>query len=85
MRENGEESVIAVRDVKAVLRSLPAADVEKVVHGRWIVSDIDYGFCDAIKKNYAAKEYQCSVCGYKTGNQAEKFVCCPICTARMDR
>lgn len=59
-------------------------DVEPVIHGKWEIEEVDYGYCDAIKKNFKANKYKCSVCGYETGTQAEKFICCPICTARMD-
>ena len=63
----------------------PAADVVGVRHGRWIVSEMNLGYCDIIQKEYIAKKYTCSECGYETGDQANKFACCPICMARMDK
>lgn len=65
--------------------SLPAADVAEVRHGRWIISEMNFGYCDIIQKEYIAKKYTCSECGYETGEQAKKYVCCPICMARMDK
>ena len=67
------------------LQNLPAADVVGVRHGRWIVSEMNLGYCDIIQKEYIAKKYTCSECGYETGEQAKKFACCPICMARMDK
>ena len=63
---------------------IPADDVAEVRHGRWIVSEMNFGYCDIIQKEYTAKKYTCSECGYETGDQAKKFACCPICMARMD-
>ena len=67
------------------ITSMPAADVVEVRHGRWIVSELNLGYCDIIQKEYIAKKYICSECGYETGDQANKFACCPICMARMDK
>ena len=67
------------------INSIQAADVAEVRHGRWIVSEMNLGYCDIIQKEYIAKKYTCSECGYETGDQANKFACCPICMARMDK
>lgn len=72
-------------DMILAIGSLPAADVAPVRHGRWIGSEMNFGYCDIIQKEYIAKKYICSECGYETGDQAKKFVCCPICMARMDK
>ena len=69
----------------AEIAHMPAADVAPVRHGRWIGSEMNFGYCDIIQKEYIAKKYICSECGYETGDQAKKFVCCPICMARMDK
>ena len=69
------------RDIK----ELPAADVVEVRHGQWIVTDVDWGYSDAARKNFVSHKYTCSVCGYETGDQGEKFVCCPMCMSRMDK
>lgn len=66
------------------IQDMPAADVAPVRHGRWLGSEMNFGYCDIIQKEYIAKKYICSECGYETGDQAKKFVCCPICMARMD-
>lgn len=66
------------------IENMDAADVAEVRHGRWIISEMNFGYCDIIQKEYTAKKYTCSECGYETGDQAKKFVCCPICMARMD-
>ena len=68
-----------------IVASIQAADVAPVRHGRWIVSEMNFGYCDIIQKEYIAKKYTCSECGYETGEQAKKFACCPICMARMDK
>lgn len=79
---DGEYCGYCTEDVN--LGSIPAADVAEVRHGRWIVSEMNFGYCDIIQKEYTAKKYTCSECGYETGDQAKKFACCPICMARMD-
>ena len=75
-------NTVGVRKID--LSFLPAADVIPVKRAHWIISETDYGFCEAIGKNYKERKYKCSACGYETGTQAEKFICCPICTAKMD-
>ena len=71
--------------ILAIVDAQPTADVVEVRHGRWIVSEMNLGYCDIIQKEYIAKKYTCSECGYETGDQANKFACCPICMARMDK
>lgn len=75
----------ATDDAMALIDTIPAADVAEVRHGRWIVTEANFGYCDIIQKEYIAKKYTCSECGYETGEQAKKFACCPICMARMDK
>lgn len=70
-------------DAIGVIQRLPAADVAPVVRGHWEVEKEDWGFCEAIGRNHVHRKFRCSVCGYETGDQAEKFKCCPICTALM--
>lgn len=74
---------MCVGAIKAV-REVRPANVIRAKRAHWIVSETDYGFCESIGKNYKGRKYKCSACGYETGTQAEKFVCCPICTAKMD-
>ena len=76
---------ISPDDVDFGVDKIPAADVAEVRHGRWIIFEMNFGYCDIIQKEYIAKKYTCSECGYETGEQAKKFVCCPICMARMDK
>lgn len=76
--ETGAENTVSIKTVKAVLRSLPAADVAPVVHGHWI---------DKTNISRAAVEQRvdCSVCGhifYTTS--ALSFEYCPHCGAKMD-
>lgn len=93
MKEYIEKSAIknllerygATDDAMALIDTIPAADVAEVRHGRWIVTEANFGYCDIIQKEYIAKKYTCSECGYETGEQAKKFACCPICMARMDK
>lgn len=75
----------ATDDAMALIDTIPAADVAEVRHGRWIVTEANFGYCDIIQKEYIAKKYTCSECGYETGEQAKKFACCPICMARMGK
>lgn len=82
MDEKTVENIFAL--AKNKLDSVQKADVEQIVRGNWEISEIDFGFCEAIGRNYKMKKYKCSVCGYETGTQAEKFVCCPVCATRMD-
>lgn len=82
MDEKTVENIFAL--AKNKLDSVQKADVAPVVRRNWGISEIDLGFCEAIGRDYKMKKYSCPVCGYETGTQAEKFICCPICTARMD-
>ena len=59
--------------------------VEPVVYGHWEIEEVDWGFCEATGRRHIHKKFKCSVCGYTTGDQAEKFVCCPNCGAKMDK
>ena len=73
-------------NVRNVIRSVPAADVAPVVHGRWIKKwDLyDKGF-------YISRKvwYECSNCGMKTHYKDESFEkevgynYCPNCGAKM--
>ena len=60
------------------VRDMPAADVEPVVHGRWVL----------IETGYSAKIYECSECkddDYWKHHFAGGFEhYCPNCGARMD-
>lgn len=67
-----------------LLYELPASDVAPVVHGKWIFGKVEYGFSPLINGIVEFPNYTCSNCGYETGTQAKKFVCCPKCTAKMD-
>ena len=85
-----EDALAAVRDnegddIAIDILLIPAADVAEVRHGRWIVTDVDWGYSDAAGKNFVSHKYTCSVCDYETGDQGEKFVCCPMCMSRMDK
>lgn len=59
---------------------LPTADVEKVVHGEWllVITRSDYlepPTCDTAK---------CSICGFKIDVSETTFKHCPDCGAKMD-
>lgn len=71
--------------VESVFADSPAADVAPVVHGNWILEEVDYGISPITNEKVISSKYKCSNCGYETGKQAEKFICCPLCTARMGR
>lgn len=76
-----DADAITMQGVK-LLNQLPAADVEPVCHGRWIVSEDEYGIC--------ATEFTCSNCkeSYCTSESTgEEFLksthYCPNCGAKM--
>lgn len=71
--ETGEENTISVKTVKAVLRSIPAADVAPVVHGEW--QQTEYPTMSECE--------DCSECGYRT-MYGHGFKFYPNCGARMD-
>lgn len=65
-------------DVKFDIESFPTADVEPVVHGRWVLLDECYNegvYCSACHKKVYKKCY---------ANQKIKSKFCPNCGARMD-
>ena len=58
-------------DMLEYLRSIPAADVVPVRHGRWI--------------NEPGHIPHCSECGrYSDDADTGEAICCPFCGARMD-
>lgn len=74
-------AVSAILNNKTVDNNFPAADVEEVRHGKWLISDYDgvRGFVDG-KLVYINPCYKCSVCGRK---ESEKEPYCH-CGAKMD-
>ena len=66
-------------DAADCIRYMDAADVEQVVHGRWIEPPRLY---------YGAKQYECSLCYSDTfwnkNSITEKYPHCPNCGALMD-
>ena len=57
-------------DYDDYLREIPPADVEEVVHARWIEDEYAYATC--------------SHCGYEAEYPEEKTPYCPQCGARME-
>lgn len=57
--------------VLAAIEKTPTADVQKVRHGKWIVSGM---FDDFLK---------CSICGFET-TVFNAFNYCPMCGLKMD-
>lgn len=83
---DGFPNTIAFRDVKSIIRSIPAADVAPVVHGKWI---------KRVNPNWKAHSHDaCSICGWWNTRNAlcydrnRKPGCslnyCPNCGAKMD-
>lgn len=87
--EDGKDNTISFRDAKAVIRSLPAADVAPVVHARWIVKKVGYAKTLAF----------CSACGCQSSTNSQRFheqgaditeytpiltKYCPECGAKLD-
>ena len=65
--------------INNLIMKQPAADVEPVVHGRWI---------EPTRLYYGAKQYECSLCYsdtfWKKHSITEKYPHCPNCGATMD-
>lgn len=68
--------------IRRIADSTPA-EVAPVVHGKWILEEVEFGISPITNEKVISPKYRCSNCGYETGKQAERFVCCPLCTARM--
>lgn len=66
-RHGGVDSII---NADKRLANMPAADVEEVVHARWIEDEYAYATC--------------SHCGYEMEHPEEKTPYCPQCGARME-
>nr|DAI21101.1 MAG TPA: DNA-directed RNA polymerase [Caudoviricetes sp.] len=62
--------------LREIIKSVPAADVAPVVHGRWS----DAGFGELPK--HAPYGWACSVCGGISFNN--EYIYCPNCGAKMD-
>lgn len=60
-------------NVRNVIRSVPAADVAPVVHGKWDSLD-----------GYKTRRV-CSVCGWDVSEYGKFYSYCPNCGARMDK
>ena len=56
------------------VRELPAADVQPVKHGRWIVSNT---------QKHVEVTYECSECQHEVVGEYEKTPFCGGCGARM--
>lgn len=69
-----EGTICGPEDTETFLHSLPAADVEPVIHAHWI-SKVE------IVRNRYAQNYYCSNCLHK---QLEISNHCPCCGAKMD-
>ena len=63
--------------VMEIIDELPAADVQKVKHGRWIKTE-DFTMIE----RYAVQEYECSKCGAHAHCGIDNY--CYHCGARMD-
>lgn len=62
--------------LREIIKSVPAADVAPVVHGRWS----DAGFGELPK--HAPYGWACSACGGISFNN--EYIYCPNCGAKMD-
>ena len=71
-----------VNDIKGMLRSIPAADVAPVVHGRWIAQKGD----ETLTENgfVHGPRYSCNNCGWGVCCATKlDFNYCPNCGAKM--
>lgn len=67
------------------IRSIPAADVQPVRHGRWIEVK---GFTGVEAFGYREEcvdGFACSVCGKEVDVSEGDFCYCPNCGAKMDK
>jgi rubrerythrin len=66
-----------------MLENQPTVEAKEVVHGEWIKTDKGV-FQNAntwrVERQFS---YECSLCGYHTGNQGKYFNFCPNCGADM--
>ena len=66
------------RDIE-LAQNFPAADVEEVRHGRWVVSRTDFGWnCSEFPTHC-----KCTLCGREVPYQ-DRDNYCPNCGAKMD-
>lgn len=83
VKEDKEISLYgAVADFMVLVSALPAADVEPVRHGRWIITS---KYSDII--DMEVTKYTCSVCGeyrLSTTGLSQATNHCPHCGARME-
>ena len=73
-------NTVTIKDIKRILREIPAADVAPVVRGKWIKVQKENIWGDSIPV------FECSICGkYTTGTKGimTKFNYCPNCGAKM--
>lgn len=65
-------------EIEALVDSIPAADVEPVVHGKWLSCFEDW--------RMQIEGDKCSICGFEHyGTPRGTFKFCPNCGAKMDR
>lgn len=65
---------VSIKDIKCVIRAVPAADVAPVRHGKWIKQE-----------NYPGTYSKCSECDQRVGGYTPNYKYCPNCGARMDQ
>lgn len=58
----------------------PAADVEPVRHGRWVMTL--YATTSKRGRIISNRKFACSECGYSNGRKQNNY--CPNCWAKMD-
>lgn len=81
--DDGSPNVLAIKDVKAVLRGAPSADVAPVVHGRWAIVEYEFFTCSVCGKSYYnGAESTAQAESYL--NSGHVFPYCPHCGAKMD-
>lgn len=61
------------------------AEMQRVRHGKWIKTFRYMGKNLNTGEVIPVNSYDCSECGYHTGNQGRKFNYCPNCGAKMDK
>lgn len=76
------EPVIALRDVKEIIKAVPEVDAVPVVHGKWTVSEYEYLDCSECGNSYYTGCESTSEANYRL-KQGFYFKYCPYCGAKM--
>lgn len=69
--------------MKRMVKSIPAADVAPVRHGKW--KPVKYNAHCSCGKSYGTYHFLCSACNHIAYSQPYGLTYCPNCGAKMDK